>query len=100
MSEYVERGQVDRMIKDWQADCADFPAIHNQGNVLRDKLSDIPSGMSEEDFAAYLRTMTETVLAESALARLVEALEPIISTLPPDVQNAYAWASSRPAAGG
>ncbi len=39
--DYILRSEVDRMIKDWQAGCANFPAIYNQGNVLRDRLAAI-----------------------------------------------------------
>lgn len=36
---YLHIEQVDEMLKAWQAECADHPALHNQGNVLRDRLA-------------------------------------------------------------
>lgn len=36
---YLHVEQVDDMIKDWQQGCSDHPAIYNQGNVLRDRLT-------------------------------------------------------------
>lgn len=38
MIKTINRADVERMIKDWQAECANHPALHNQGNVLLDRL--------------------------------------------------------------
>lgn len=37
----VSRASVDRMLKDWQAECLPHPAIYNQANVLRDRLKEL-----------------------------------------------------------
>lgn len=36
---YLHIEVVDEMIRNWQAECADHPALYNQGNVLRDRLA-------------------------------------------------------------
>jgi hypothetical protein len=36
---YLHIEAVDEMIREWQAECADHPALYNQGNVLRDRLA-------------------------------------------------------------
>lgn len=38
---YVTVQSVEDMIKAWQEECADHPALYNQANVLRDRLSAI-----------------------------------------------------------
>lgn len=55
----VSRQMVDDMIKTWQQEMFDagFPAIGNQGNVLRDRLAKIPAGMSRAMFDAEMNQM-------------------------------------------
>jgi hypothetical protein len=38
MSDMIAKAEVEKMIKDWQSECANHPALHNQANVLLDRL--------------------------------------------------------------
>jgi hypothetical protein len=54
---YVHVEQVEDMIKAWQQECADHPALYNQGNVLRDRLerltADIETPITEVDVRGW-----------------------------------------------
>ncbi len=54
---YLHVEAVEDMIKNWQQDCADHPAIYNQGNVLRDRLdkltADIETPITWIDVSAW-----------------------------------------------
>ncbi len=54
---YVHIEQVEDMIKAWQQECADHPALYNQGNVLRSRLAkltaDIEMPVTEVDVSGW-----------------------------------------------
>lgn len=48
----VMKADVEKMIRDWQTECADHPALHNQGNILLDRLRALKPSLAMNDFLA------------------------------------------------
>jgi len=46
----IMKADVEKMIRDWQAECASHPALHNQGNVLLDRLKALKPSLAMNDF--------------------------------------------------
>lgn len=41
MTDMIAKSDVEQMIKEWQSECANHPALHNQANVLLDRLNGV-----------------------------------------------------------
>ena len=46
----IMKTDVEKMIRDWQAECADHPALYNQANVLLDRLKALKPSLGMNDF--------------------------------------------------
>ncbi|MDM9643840.1 hypothetical protein [Rhizobium sp. S163] len=55
----VMKADVEKMIRDWQAECADHPALHNQGNVLLDRLKALKPSLAMNDFLTGMDCLAE-----------------------------------------
>jgi hypothetical protein len=57
--ETIMKADVEKMIRDWQAECAEHPALHNQGNVLLDRLKALKSSLAMNDFLTGMDCLAE-----------------------------------------
>jgi hypothetical protein len=60
--ETVMKSDVERMIIDWQDECAEHPQLHNQGNVLLSRLRSIQPSVSMADFLTGMGALTDDAI--------------------------------------
>lgn len=63
----VSLDAADQMIKEWMAEVADHPAIYNQGNVLRNKLAELPQQPSAESAIKWVEARYNEYVAECGI---------------------------------
>lgn len=59
--ETVMKTDVEKLIRDWQIECADHPALYNQANVLLNRLKSLKPSLSMNDFLAGMDSLDPTV---------------------------------------
>lgn len=91
--ETVAREDIELMIRDWQSECKDHPAMHNQANVLLSRLKDIRT-TKHHRAASKIRLEIQSFQTgddarfadgyREALAFALDALEPANTTFSSD----------------
>lgn len=71
----IMKADVEKMIRDWQAECVDHPALHNQGNVLLDRLKALKPSLAMEDFLTGMDRLAEQAQASMTFSSDDDALE-------------------------
>ena len=59
MNETIMKADVEKMIRDWQEECVNHPALHNQGNVLLDRLKSMKPSLGMKDFITGMDCLAE-----------------------------------------
>lgn len=71
----IMKADVEKMIRDWQAECADHPALHNQGNVLLGRLKALKASLAMEDFLTGMDCLAEQAQVSMTFSSDDDALE-------------------------
>jgi len=58
MTDTVMKSDVEKMIIDWESECAEYPALHNQVNVLLSRLKAMKPSLAINDFLAGMDNLT------------------------------------------
>lgn len=67
----VMKADVEALIREWQAECADHPSLHNQGNVLLGRLKAMKPSLAMNDFLTGMEHLQITDVELMALKKLV-----------------------------
>lgn len=73
--ETIMKADVEKMIRDWQAECGEHPALHNQGNVLLDRLKAMKPSLAMNDFLTGMDCIAEKSQASMTFSGDDDALE-------------------------
>lgn len=71
----IMKADVEKMIRDWQVECDDHPALHNQGNVLLDRLKALKPSLTMNDFLTGMDYIAEQAVQAMTFSSDEDALD-------------------------
>lgn len=86
----IMKSDVETMIRSWQSECKDHPALHNQGNVLLSRLEVLKPSLAMNDFLSGMDSLAHQPVT-AGLERVDDMLSALRDSIHGDCYMGERW---------